>query len=117
MGFYAGPISMPVTRYLNVELSQWTYPYDLDNIELADALQELRAVTQKDWVILAKIKFERRFLRSPINKTKYELFAKVDDGEYQQINFYNPSNKSPFPQPVDDTVVMAYMIGYLAGRG
>ena len=109
---------MPVTSYLGTSSIQQEHPFGLENHELADVLGELRSVTGKDWIIQEKIlaKPSGIFSRAA-SVLRYYLFVRLDCGEYQQINFYDPQNKSPFPRAVDDTVVMAYMIGYLAGRG
>jgi hypothetical protein len=106
---------MPVTTYLDVQPLERVHPFGLSDSEVAETLQELRAATQKDWVIRESINTQQRFLQSSIITTQYKLFVGIEGSEYQQINFYDPSSKSPFPRPVDATLVMAYMIGYLAG--
>lgn len=106
---------MPGTTYLNQsEISQ--YPYKFKDIEISELLEELCATTQEDWVILEKVFEEKRFFKKTIRVT-YRLLKNLGNGEYQEIQFYRPSDdfvrSMGTGAPAES--VAAYMIGFLSG--
>lgn len=88
----------------------------LSNKHVTEWLEKAIAVTGKKWLVRERKITVRRWFRREDVIYRYELFCPISFPEYQAINFYRDNTDWSINHVVTAELIVAYLIGVVAGK-